>query len=533
MAGNTATHSQSELKHRRMYVHTEGGSHHRFQTVRNAVHLNKRVRVWLRGCRTCIVSACVAPFRSGDTPLQHYNMVLTLATAQACADGILYFDNDDLLSRSKVRRRHAAAFGPSAAASTGSASAARASVRAERSGKGDELRISTGDMNDVAAQALAGVLLPVATRKRLPRGAREVRGRGEGEASGRPGWVDTRVSSNAAAAEAGAWALPEEEGKGGGRGSWIDASVRGIPAAYGGGGGGDDEDMEGYDEGLGSIVNSFDPRSFVQELVPAPARKFIDIRTVVNAFPDECGKGGGGVGAMHLPAGYHSYVSPALTWMELADNLSDVVPRFDKDGRPVVCTAARLYARGVTQTEADSVDPTLPGSSASGGGGSSIDPRARSTLSGRLPLGSSRSTAQLWQGLPSTEEWMVVGSKLQRMYPPLPGSTHLRSAVLSPPPLTRCSLSPLPVKPDLRMLTTAANTDWMVPNLISCVERTDELLHVGAYVHWYERFGVERGHIQAAAEAVLDAADAYMDARGGSSGGSGRGGRGGTQAPRR
>jgi hypothetical protein len=35
---------------------------------------------------SALLSACVAPFSSGDTPLQYYNMALTLATANECAD---------------------------------------------------------------------------------------------------------------------------------------------------------------------------------------------------------------------------------------------------------------------------------------------------------------------------------------------------------------------------------------------------------------------------------------------------------------
>jgi len=84
---------------------------------------------------------------------------------------------------------------------------------------------------------------------------------------------------------------------------------------------------------------------------------------------------------------------------------------------------------------------------------------------------------------------------------------------LSASPVLRCSLSPIAPAPALRSLTVAANSDGMLPTLVGCITRADELLRAGAYLHWYERFGVERTHIEAAAEAVLNTVDAYMEAR--------------------
>lgn len=53
-----------------------------------------------------LLSLCVAPFGTGDTPLQHYNSALALHHLEAFADAIIYRGNDDLLleTQASVRR---------------------------------------------------------------------------------------------------------------------------------------------------------------------------------------------------------------------------------------------------------------------------------------------------------------------------------------------------------------------------------------------------------------------------------------------
>lgn len=48
-----------------------------------------------------LISTCVGPFRTGDTPLQHYNSALALQHLQAFADAVIYRGNDDLLLGAK------------------------------------------------------------------------------------------------------------------------------------------------------------------------------------------------------------------------------------------------------------------------------------------------------------------------------------------------------------------------------------------------------------------------------------------------
>lgn len=44
-----------------------------------------------------VMSVAVSPHTSGDSPLQHYNSLLSLASLQCHADGVLLFNNDDVL----------------------------------------------------------------------------------------------------------------------------------------------------------------------------------------------------------------------------------------------------------------------------------------------------------------------------------------------------------------------------------------------------------------------------------------------------
>jgi len=199
----------------------------------------------------------VAPFSSGDTPLQHYNMALTLATANEVADAVLLFDNDDLLAAARYRRRVVGASmaayglgGSSAGASGagggsggtglgGSASAvaaARAALRAERSGRAVEGRgVGTRELNDVAAEALAGLLLPT-----LHRGKRMLR----------PGYGSV-TDAGAAAEGRGGGGGGDGSGGGGRRQRWVDVSREPTGGLFSssGGSGSDGEGSDDDDEG--------------------------------------------------------------------------------------------------------------------------------------------------------------------------------------------------------------------------------------------------------------------------------------------
>lgn len=289
--------------------------------------------------KATILSVCVAPFSSGDTPLQYYNMALTLSTVSDCSDAAVFFANDDLLWRAKILRRQAAALRASSSAM--STAAIRAQLRAERGGGGGSLsedgeRVSTAELNDVAALALTGLLAPAACSKLSGAGGRGKKagkarafsgpageeedpslssniwqawlerhkagaGSGSGCTSGRPGkdvgpgWYDIRVDAEG-----------EEEGEedgGGDRDGWMRAAVsgssmdsdggeavytfagKGAAAAAGGG-------------SSGSAVrprqlHNLDSSAVLEHLVPAPALKYLDVRNVWNVYANSGGSGGG------------------------------------------------------------------------------------------------------------------------------------------------------------------------------------------------------------------------------------------------
>lgn len=194
-------------------------------------------------CRATIISACVAPFSGGDTPLQHYNMALSLATAGEVADAIVFWDNDDLMSCARSGRKWAAAAAAAAMdgrSAASSVAAARAAVRAERSGRGgpDASPVSTWDLNAVAAEALAGVVAPTYHRgkRRLNGSGSDCEPDGIGASIGgapRPKWVS--VASD------------------GGRGARDSSS--GFPSKAEDDGGYDDHDRDGECERSSSATH--------------------------------------------------------------------------------------------------------------------------------------------------------------------------------------------------------------------------------------------------------------------------------------
>ncbi len=46
-----------------------------------------------------IMTATVTPFSQGESPLQHYNSLLSLSWLQSYADAVLLFENDSLLQQ--------------------------------------------------------------------------------------------------------------------------------------------------------------------------------------------------------------------------------------------------------------------------------------------------------------------------------------------------------------------------------------------------------------------------------------------------
>jgi hypothetical protein len=286
----------------------------------------------------------------------------------------------------------------------------------------------------------------------------------------------------------------------------------------------------------------------VSPLRPPPTRfspllfspRYIDIRAALPCFPSAA--------TAHATVSSRRGVFPpaasALTWIDLAEAVSELTPRYDKRGAPILSIANRIVARGASQLDCDSVDPSLPtamapvSGAASGGSGSSRPAHLPP------PVGVSRSVVELWPGMPRTSEWEQASLRLNRAFlrgavgrEPLSSaagnpaaatkagrlgarasalhaesSAHAapscrRGALLSPGPVYASgSLAPCPQP---RTLTLTSNSTWMLPALEHCVGRCVALLEAKAYLHWYERFGVTAEHIIVATESVQAVADAY------------------------
>jgi hypothetical protein len=481
----------------------------------------------LEACReeypkVALLSACVAPFAAGDTPLQHFNMALTLATAGEAADALVLLDNDDLLRRARARKSAAAA---AAAASAAPAERGRAGGAAAAAGAG----LHTSEVNDVAAEALAGLLLPTwhrgRARRRRPLAAAPAAdggSGGSGGSGGRPAWVDVREPRDAprpraaAAAAAGAW-----------DGRW-DAEE--DDADTGDGGGGELGDAAALSPWL------FDGAGLIRELVVAPRLKLLDVRAACDGAPSAAAASGFG----HGPLGGGRLV--ATPWGELADALAGELPRYHSTvggggggggggsggaggggaragaGAPpspplTLTLAARLVARGAHQTDCDAVDvdappPPLP-LPPTGRGASAAAAAAAARARRAAPLAADAS----WPGLPDTADWRLAATRLRR-------AVHLGAGAARRPPPLSALLSPAGAgavavagAAPPRSLTAVCASDVATPRLLYCVQRVDDLLRRRAYIHWYERFGVDAEDMRAAAEALLDTVDAYAEAR--------------------
>lgn len=485
-----------------------------------------------------LLSVCVAPFETGDTPLQWYNTVLTLATAHEVADAILFFDNGDLMHRAgKLRSRADALFSSDASegASGGYGAAKYIGCRpASAGGRDGGAKLNTTDLNNVVAQCLAGVSLATKHRGPIPRMTRQQQrvaadAAAAAPADGRPAWIDVGPD--------GASGPPEE--------AFHNPYAQPDPddGWFASGAGASPDDDGGLRSGGGPIpayigqpftTVSFDALGFVTDMVPSPAYRYIDVRYAAPLQPHNLplGPHGGPPASSYIP----SFADPAsVSWVDLSELLVETLPRHmsDRGGvspgsvgarapAPVVTLTSTLIARGASQADCDSVDPALTkrrgkagGASGSAGGGNSSDQRSSSSQSGRRQplrpaIGGAAASQQLqWRGLPTSPDWAQVSLRLSRAqaFSSALSPDRQRLARLSPGPVYDSPLTPLRQP---RSLTLASNSSNHVPILARAVQRVALQASVGAYIHHYERFGITRDHIAVAAESVTEVVEAYQ-----------------------
>jgi hypothetical protein len=494
--------------------------------------------------KATILAACIAPFSSGDTPLQHYNSVLSLAHANEHADAVLFFDNDDALRRARMVKRPGG--GLSTSLASGSSASAIADARSARRLPPESTQVDTDEMNDIIAQSLAGILLPIRTRKKLQRRKRGGRKEEADVSDIGPGWHDvskdaerpiddafsgkvddpsaqsspirdSRVKPTVKAFEK---AKDDDEDEFGERGGWIASSTRskGVASTNGQTSSAAERNVSqilSSDSLLSSassaantvvgVLSAFDALALVQDLVPRSSQKFIDLRTAYPLSSSVSGKGV--IGAD----------SPSASWIALTESLIDQLPRYDRSGRLVNTWACKAIARGATQIDCDSVDPSLAVTAdPSVQTQQSHQPKqhslgARVGLNRVSPVGM-KPLPTPWPGLPSTSEWERVGMVLSRALTFAPGVSvdKVRSGILSPLPVFPVVKSPqIRIPNHVRTLTLASNNDAFVSPLLRTLTRAEELLAVGAYVHWYERYNVGADDIAEAVNSLLNVIDTY------------------------
>lgn len=263
-----------------------------------------------------LISACVGPFGTGDTPLQHYNSVLALQHLQAYADCVIYRGNDDLLrsaTDASARKTPApapdppprvasggggGAWRPAAPFSTGRSGNAAAAARRRRGAP----VVSTADMNTSLALDMASYFLPTgrAFERFGPNGTPPA-------ASGRQRRARQRQQ---------------------------------------------EQQQEGQQE---SAPRPFDGGSLMAAACPLPAAKFVDLRSTLSVGPpiaaDGGGSGGGGRSSANLSSSRPAASATGKDWAALVNHLGRRTPLSPRRAGGVeddVCVAAHHIARGAT-----------------------------------------------------------------------------------------------------------------------------------------------------------------------------------------
>lgn len=254
-----------------------------------------------------LISVCIGPFQSGETPLQHYNSTLALHHLQAFADAIIYRGNDDLVHSARPVSSSAHVRSTQRAGMMNRASGVARSHRAgepwtrnspANSAAIREYRVSIADMNASLSMDIASYLFP----RSLPLTS--------APDDPYPSRNETRT-------------LPRPMGAKpvGERGGWAMAP------------------------------RNFDAGSLMAAACPIPSAKFIDLRSTLS-LPDVT-----------------SASSSSATWKELAGVLARTAPLCPKKAgghRRDVCIAAHHVLRGLDQVRGMDTTKGAPWTSSGG-----------------------------------------------------------------------------------------------------------------------------------------------------------------------
>lgn len=315
------------------------------------------------------------------------------------------------------------------------------------------------------------------------------------------------------------------------------------------------EDVEGTRISLNrGVYHAFEPVSFLADLCVSSSHKFLDVRTVFppagkaprkgrKLFPDATSSATSKSSdkTSVLPGPQVSTVSrarqvneqasrqgtdvsaylsaPTSQWLYLAEQLADIQPRYDGNNRRIRTRAAKLLFSGAKQMDCDLADPTLHSKQAAS---DDRDPSTQRTNSagGIGARGASRYSPMhgrnqysLWGGFPDTPEFFNISTLLSRSHTWMDDAnldtvrTSTFAGMLDPVEYNwgGPAASMLP----LRSLTQISHSDAFITPVLRAARRCEELLHIGAYIHWYERFGCEKQTILQSLDDVLSVIESY------------------------
>ncbi|CAM9219615.1 unnamed protein product [Hapterophycus canaliculatus] len=435
-----------------------------------------------------LISACVGPFGTGDTPLQHYNSVLALQHLQAYADCVVFRGNDDLLrgaTEASVRKNATPA--PNSASTV--ASVGRDGGRGWRpvglfsTGRGGSSSSSSSSFGAGAAAAAAS-----------------------GRRRGAPG-VSTADMNSSLALDMASYFFPTSRSFERSDPDARPASGRRHRARQPRHQGQPQQQQQQRQWQQESAPRQFDGGSLMAAACPLPAAKFVDLRSTLSVGPTAANSDGGGGGSardrsLASSSSRPSAVATKNDWAALVNHLGRRAPLYPRRAGGLeddVCVAAHHVVRGATFGERATA--TGAGSTKAGvgvaraGAGGAGEGVSATNLGSRRGYGGGEVGGTEWPGAAAGTEREVSGQASEglRRHHECP---EWRTA-------TDVSFSPaLRSRGISRSVATVCNQTRIRGVLGGVVARAEEKFRARAYLHWYYRHGLEDDDFLAAFEGV-------------------------------
>eukprot|EP00752_Nemacystus_decipiens_P011104 g9865.t1 len=395
-----------------------------------------------------LFSACVGPFGTGDTPLQHYNSVLALQHLQAYADCVVYRGNDDLLR---------------GAAETSARSNAVAGGSAQRPGGG-------GGGGPEGGTGRGGGWLPVGPSSRAGGSGNKPAAVGGG-GRGRGLLVSTADMNASFSLDMASCffpsSLPFDR--------FGHATTAGTSQPHHHHHRRPHRPQHRQQRRQETAPRPFDGGSLMAAACPLPGAKFVDLRSSLSVGPAAAAAARDGPGL--------AATTSKKDWAALAADLGRRAPLCPRKGGGLdddACVAAHHVVRGVT------LGPRAEGGWGSGTAGGGAGAASEGGGGGGVGVDSSAAAVAL------REDAGIAVEALRRHH----DCPAWRTA-------TDISCAPaLRSQGVLRSVTTVCNQTRIRGVLGDVVDRAGEKFRARAFLHWYYRHGLEDEDFLSAFEAV-------------------------------